>query len=283
MKRSNRLMLVLGVVLALVAFGGVLLFGSGSGNAQPAPTTVSVVTAVADIPLGTALDATMLVLADKPIAEATDTYKDPAPLLGKVVRQTVNAGVALTSADFAAGGAAAAPDITSNLEAGRVALAVSVDPVSGVGSLIQVGDHVDVILTMRDDQTKNPVVYPCTTDPELKLCPVEDPMLNNTSIKVLVQNSQVLGTESLAATDGTDASGASAGVTAPGAMLVILSLTPQQVELVRFAQTDGNLVLALRSPKDAAAPDATTSGITLRMLVDQYGVLPPQMVTTVVP
>jgi pilus assembly protein CpaB len=272
-------MLVLGVVLALVAFGGVILFGGGSGSAQPpTPPTVGVVTAAVDIPLGTALDATMLSVVQKPEAEALDTYRDPAVVLGKVVRTTVNTGVALTPASFEAGSGLAAPDVTANLEAGHVALAVNVDPVAGVGSLIQTGDHVDVILTMRDEDSRNPVVYPSTTDPELERAKLEDDILNNTTVKVLVQNIQVVGTLSTAPADP------SGGAATPlGAMLVILSLTPQQVELVRFAQTDGNLVLTLRSPKDAEAEDASTTGITLRKLVEEYGVLPPQLVETKVP
>jgi pilus assembly protein CpaB len=279
LKRSNRLMLVLGVVLALVAFGGVILFGSGSGNAQPAtPPTVGVVTAAVDIPLGTALDATMLSIVQKPEAEALDTYRDPAVILGKVVRKSVNTGIALTPAAFESGSGVAAPDITANLEAGHVALAVSVDPVAGVGSLIQTGDHVDVILTMRDEDSRNPVVYPSTTDPELKRAKLEDDILNNTTVKVLVQNIQVVGTLSTAPADPNGST-----TTPLGTMLVILSLTPQQVELVRFAQTDGNLVLTLRSPKDADVADATTTGITLRELVDKYGVLPPRLVETKVP
>jgi Flp pilus assembly protein CpaB len=272
-------MLVLGDVLALVAFGGVILFGGGSGSAQPAPpATVGVVAAAVDIPLGTALDATMLTIVQKPEAEATDTYREPAVILGKVVRRTVNTGLALTPADFESGSGVTAPDITANLEAGHVAMAISVDPVAGVGSLIQTGDHVDVILTLRDEDSKNPLVYPSKLDPELPVAKLEDDKLNNTTVKVLVQDIQVVGTLS---STPPDASGNT--VSAPGAMLVILSLTPQQVELVRFAQVDGNLVLTLRSPKDAGAAAVDTTGITLRMLVDQYGVLPPQMVTTKVP
>ena len=46
---------------------------------------------------------------------------------------------------------------------------------------------------------------------------------------------------------------------------MILALTPQQVELVRFAQLDGNLSLVLRSTADQGRRRPTaTSGITLR-------------------
>ena len=61
---------------------------------------------------------------------------------------------------------------------------------------------------------------------------------------------------------------------------MILALTAQQAELVRFTQLDGNLSLVLRSPKDKDAPAVKTTGITLRQLVDNYGVIPPKIILT---
>ncbi len=291
MKRSNRLMLVLGVVLALVAFGGVLIFGSGSGNAQPAPTTVSVVTAAADIPLGTALDATMLVLADKPIAEATDTYTDPAPLLGKVVRQTVNAGVALTSADFAGATGVNAAQVSSALKPGQVAQAVQIDGLLGVGGFLQEGDYVDVVLATQvkivldaGTATGGAATGGGSTTP---FTPVGD-VADNTSVKVLVQNVQVIGHGQAAATTSADGSAAvdpATGQALANSQILILSVTPQQAEIIRFGQTqpDATLQLVLRATADTTAADATTTGITLRELIDKYGVLPPQTVTVKYP
>ncbi len=62
---------------------------------------------------------------------------------------------------------------------------------------------------------------------------------------------------------------------------MILALTAQQAEsLARFTQLDGNLSLVLRSPKDKDAPAVKTTGITLRQLVDSYGVIPPKIILT---
>jgi Flp pilus assembly protein CpaB len=68
---------------------------------------------------------------------------------------------------------------------------------------------------------------------------------------------------------------------------------PQQSEVIKFAQLDGNLSLILRSSKDfqdpndpkvqvTPLPDETT-GIILRTLVDEYGVLVPQIIETILP
>ena len=47
---------------------------------------------------------------------------------------------------------------------------------------------------------------------------------------------------------------------------------------VRYLR-QGNISLVLRAPGDAGAADTTTTGITLKWLVDHYGVLPPAAVT----
>jgi len=74
-KRSNRLMLLVGVLLAVVAFGGVLMFGSRSGSSGPsAPQNVSVVTALREIPLGTVLVPEDLGTAEWPTTDAVDTF-----------------------------------------------------------------------------------------------------------------------------------------------------------------------------------------------------------------
>ena len=163
MKRSNRLMLTLGVLLAVVAFGGVLLFGSSSGTADPNkahPLKVSVVVAAVDVPLGTVLDATYMTTVEMPTLDATDTYRDATQLTGKIVRLAVTQGAAFTAADFASTSTTTGADVASALKAGQRAMAISVDSVSGVGSLIQAGDYVDVILAMADqpEPPKAPVV-----------------------------------------------------------------------------------------------------------------------------
>ena len=281
LKRSNRLMLLLGVLLAVVAFGGVLMFGSrSSSGGTPQSQTVSVVTALQDVALGSTLTPAVLTTVDLPTADAIDTFRDPTQLQGLVVRRTVRAGTAFTSADFQSS-AVSAIDVTSGLKPGQRAMAIPVDSLSGVGSLIQAGDFVDVMLAITDqpDPNKAPVVGEFRDASGLPATKILDEWLNNTTIKVLVQNVQVLGTLLPAAT--TDQS--SGQPTPAGGAIAILSVTPDQAEMVRFAQLDGNLYLLLRAPSDATAPDVQTTGITLRELVDRHGVLPPRVIITKLP
>ena len=70
-----------------------------------------------------------------------------------------------------------------------------------------------------------------------------------------------------------------------------MAATVQQAEVIKFAQMQGNISLVLRATKDCqtASGQATpcpiipTTGITLRVLVDDYGVLPPQVVQVIQP
>ena len=71
-----------------------------------------------------------------------------------------------------------------------------------------------------------------------------------------------------------------------------MAVTAQQAEVLKFAQMDGNVTLALRAAGDFVDPltgavlppvSAVTTGVTLKVLVDSYGVLPPEVVQTVTP
>ena len=62
MKRSNRLVLLIGVFLAILAFVGIILLqgndGDGGGGREEVITELPTVVAAADIPLGTRITKT---------------------------------------------------------------------------------------------------------------------------------------------------------------------------------------------------------------------------------
>lgn len=301
MKRSNRLIILIGILLAVVAFVGVLILGSGGGGtggggATP-PPTVKVVTSKVDIALGTVVSADMLSTKDEnsdlvPVNAVTE----PKSIVGVPVRQTVYAGQVMQTSMFSAAGVSSSVEILKNLEPGFRAMAVQVDQVTGVGTIIQPGDRVDVVIAFEDTDAKFPVVAEGPTTREgvplqdVRNFKVIDDTLNNTSIKVLVQNSKVLGTllppppEQTGQQASPPPESSSGEVALTGQQqIVILQLTAQQVELVRFAQLDGNLSLVLRATGDKDAPPDVTTGITLFELVEKWGVLPGNLTIQVPP
>jgi Flp pilus assembly protein CpaB len=307
LKRSNRLIVLVGIILAVLVAGGVFILTQGNGTTgssgpgqSQAATTVTVLVASQDMSLGTVIAASPPMVTTKQVdvtVAPIGYFTNPADVIGLVVRKDVHTGDVLVEDDFNGTGLATSVEIEKNLKPGFRAMTVQVDQVTGVGTLIQAGDYVDVVLSMENADNKFPVDVPLAPTREgnpltsLVHFGTINSILNATSVKVLVQNVQVLGTllppptasnnQAAAASPGTQAN---AGTALNGQQeIVVLALTPQQVELVRFTQLDGNLSLVLRSTADQTAPPDVTSGITLRMLVDKYGVLVPRIVVGTLP
>ena len=65
-------------------------------------------------------------------------------------------------------------------------------------------------------------------------------------------------------------------------MPLIVEVMPEEAEVIRWAQRAEKLdpqnyidmSIALRSDQDNSLPNSVTPGITFKMLVDKYGVLP---------
>ena len=211
-----------------------------------------------------------------------DAFGDTGLVVGKTARADIPAGALITSAFFSAG-AGGQTDVASLLEPGLRAMAVQVDQVSGVGTLINVGDRVDVVIGFTGPDKFPLVTVDPTTD---ALTGVSG--YNSTTTKLLLQNMQVIGTLVPPAEPAATSSGTAAtGPALTGAQqLVILAVTAQQAEVIKFAQIDGLITLVLRAPGDFRDANGApvqpvadqTSGIVLRTLIEQYGVLPPSVI-----
>jgi hypothetical protein len=92
--------------------------------------------------------------------------------------------------------------------------------------------------------------------------------------------------------NGAAAPTASGGVSLNGQQeIVILGVTAQQAEILKFAQLDGSISLVLRSPKDFVdeagnpipAPPSGSEGVTLKILTTDFAVPIPELVEAVLP
>ena len=180
--------------------------------------------------------------------------------------------------------------------AGLRAIAVRVDQTSGVGTVIKSGDYVDSIIALNEQTFAS--VVPAASG----VVTVTNPGPKGTTTKLILQGMQVLGTL-LPPVAAPSAAASGAPSSAPGTALnpeqqelVILAVTAQQAEVFRYMQVVADplvtVALILRSPDDFIDPvtrqpitpviDETT-GIVLRQLISQYGVLPPTIVQPVLP
>ena len=295
MKRSNRLVLLIGVFLAIVAFVGILLLQGGGGGTgvdpnQP-PTELPTVIATTDIPLGSRVQANQVKVENKAVtAREAGALEDVSQAIGKITRTNVTAGAQISTTTFTGTGGSV---LNVEVPTTKRAMSVQVDQVSGVGTVIKTGDYVDMIVGFTGDKF-----------PVITLNPADDSFtvvsgINSTSVKVLIQGLQVLGTllpPPPAQAEGqeqqpTDETGTTLN---NQQQIVILAVDAQQAEIIKFAQLDGSMTLVLRSADDfldpvtgqplpdGPVPD-TTTGIILKSLVDTYGVIPPELVETVLP
>lgn len=301
MKRSNRLVLLVGVFLAIVAFVAILLLlqtpATPSGE-EAVPTTGTVVIAKTDIPLSTRIRADQVETKEVALAAiSAGAFADVSQVIGQIARQPVTAGGQITATTLSGGFAGTVIDVQT--PAGLRAIAVRVDQTSGVGTVIKTGDYVDSLIALTEEQFASVVEDPA--NPEQVL--ITNPGPKGATVKVILQGMQVLGTLlPPVAPPPAAAEGQPVATAAPGTVLneqqeiVILAVTAQQAEVLRYGQTMANplitLSLVLRSPDDFIDPEtgepvppviAETTGITLQSLIDQYGVLPPTIATPVIP
>lgn len=297
MKRSNRLVLLVGIFLAVVAFVGIVLLMGQGPNQQPGggqssvPTTCFKVVALLDVPLGAIFEDADVDTKEVPREQCgVNSIADQARVIGQPARVAVLTGQEITT-DVLIGGPAAGQCTEVKVPEGQRAIAVQVDQITGVGTLIKPGDYVDLLVGFAGD--KFPVV---TFNPDdQSITTVAG--LNSTSVKLLVQGMQVLcgllPPPTTAQGQGDGQPGAGTTSLTGQQEIVIVSATAQQAEVIKFVQMDGNVSLILRNAQEFFDPvtgepipgvaDGTT-GITLKVLVDGgYQLLPPEIIEAILP
>jgi pilus assembly protein CpaB len=291
LKRSSRVFLLGGIILAVIVFVLIILLFSngngGGGGTPPPPTTEPTVYATVDIPLGTQITSDMVAVHQVNITDRSATaFASVNDVVGQVIRTQVLANTDLNQSMFTS---STGINITENIDKGLRAMSVQVDQLTGVGTLIQAGDHVDAILGLGGTAGSCGAGWPALP-----------PINPAATVKLIVQNLSVLGTLLPPPTAATpEASGGQVGPTLNGQQeIVIVGVSAQQAEVLRYGQIDGCISLVLRSPKDyaassSAAPGASngpvipsldpTTGVDLKTMIDQFGVLIPQFDPVIIP
>ena len=283
MRRTSRLVLLLGIFLAALTFVVVLFIGQNpnqptgpSGPSAP-PTQLPVVVAVSDIPLGTVVTADLLTTKTIAVANIeTNALGDPSQAVGKTTRANIVAGQQVHSTDFQNRA------VPLTVPPGKRAFPVQINELTGVLNLLDVGDSVDLVISLRGDAF--PVVQ-VLADGSVTVVSGINPL--SVKLPLLLQDIQIIGVlDAPAPAPAEGQAGAPAPSTKPvitGAnKLLVLAVTPAQAEVLLFARTTGTLDAILRPPSDAGQTNETT-GVILKTLVDLYGVLPPEIVQVPIP
>jgi Flp pilus assembly protein CpaB len=285
-RRTSRLVLLLGIFLAALTFVVVLFLGNNNpgntGNnpqASTVPTTATVVLAVSDIPLGTVIAqedlTTLFTTKTIPVgAVEPGALLDTSQATGKTTRAFIAGGAQVHSTDFQNRA------IQLTVPAGKRAFPIQVNELTGVLNLLDVGDNIDLIISLRGDAF--PVVQ-VLADGSVTVVSGINPL--SIKLPLLLQDVQIIGV--LAAAAPAPAEGQAAAPSAAPAItgankMLVLAVTPQQAEVLLFARTTGTLDAILRPPSDAGQT-VETSGVILKTLVDIYDILPPEIVQVPIP
>jgi len=293
-KRSNRLVILVGVLLAVVAFVGivVLLGQNRGGPTQVEPTTVKVLVAKSDIAIGDAVTADKVEVKEVDPGDVIGTrFGDPSQLTGSPSLYPIGKGQQV-SQEAVGLGQRANVCITCQLEPGEKAIAFQVDRVTGLDFLVQPGDHIDIVY--RAEVT---VLQP--TADSVNLEPGQIPRFEPITgleaaptVKTLLQNKRVLYVSatrirSLADAAATPSPGQANTQTSAAieTVVIVFAGTDADAEVIKFAQSDqqviGPLTAVVRHLKDEAIEE--TTGITAKILVETFGIPIPDIIQVVLP
>lgn len=292
MKRSNRLVIFVGVLLAILAFVGIVILLNNTTTTGPSggvKTTVTVLIAKQDIAIGDPVTPDKVQTREVDPGAVTGTpMSDPSQVAGQPALQNVSKGSQVSKEVIAGGGS-----ISRSLKPGEKAIAFQVERVTGLDFLIQSGDVVDIVMSQKltvlqataDTVTKPAAQRRFETLPGLDGAETVKTILQGKRV-LYVSQSRTVTTQQPAASASPSAGGATA--TTPATIenvIIVIAGTDQDAELIKFAQNDlgvlGPLTAVLRSAQDTAVEK--TTGITIDALVSQYGLRIPNIIQQLSP
>lgn len=291
MKRSNRLVILVGVLLAVLAFVGIVILlnqdrGPGPGGEPTA--TVNVLVARDNIAIGDSVTPDLVeVQAVAPDEVVGTRISSTSQVSGQRALFDIPAG-SQVSQEAIGLGQAGTVCIECQLNPGEKAVAFQVDRVTGLDFLLQPGDQIDVVIS-EQLQVLQPTVE-SVNDPAGPQRFETIPGLENArTVKTILQNKRVLYVSATRirsdAVQATPSPGQQ-GQPAQQAqqienVIIVFAGTDQDAEVIKFAQNDltelGSLTAILRSTDDTEV-EATT-GITIDLLVEEYAIPIPNIIT----
>lgn len=289
MKRSNRLVILVGVLLAVLAFVGIVILlnqrPSGPAVAETPKTTVLV--ANQDIAIGDEVTPETVTAQEvDPAAVDGTALADPSQLRNRTALVAIPEGAQVNAETFGQIGNQRI-DITGQLRPGEKAIALQVDRVTGIDFLVKQGDLVDLIISQQIS-----VLQPTADSAQAPDAPqrfeVVAGLTDVRTVKTVLQSKRVLYVSDtrIQAEEAPEPSPDAATTPAQQPpvierVIIVFAGTDVDAELIKFAQRDsgeiGAFSVTLRNPEDEAVEE--TEGMTLDALVERYSLPIPNIVT----
>jgi len=254
-RRRARLILIVGVALALVAGVGTFVYASGAKSDQPvAVPTVAVLVAAREIPAKTTLTTADVKLQEFNLdAKPAAAMSDAAEALGKITVQSISVGEPILPSKFSDPklpgfvvmpasfiGPDGAPVVNSpNFRA----MSITVPDQNAVGGTILAGDIVDMVFTLQ-------------FDPQTKLRQPQPQQTVDFAAKIILERLPILARLASVYTIRVDA------------------LTAERIAYLQ--SSGGQIAFLLRAPKDERASGST--GATFRDIYTNFRIPIPEKI-----
>jgi Flp pilus assembly protein CpaB len=293
-KRSNRLVILVGVLLAVLAFVAiVILLNQQTEDPETVePTEETVLVAAVDIAIGDAVtpDVVREVQIDPEAVQQTP-LRSVSQVGGQPALLAIPEGAQVRAEAIGLGGGEDI-DISAMLEPGEKAVTFQVDRVTGVDFLVTPGDTIDIVVSQQISVLQETADSAANTDPEAApRFETVTGLENQQSVKAILQDKRVIYVSSTRAIepepttdtneDGViDENDEPAAQAAVDSVIIVFAGTDQDAEVIKFAQNDasetGFLTAVIRNSEDDEPED--TLGITIDQLVSEYGLRIPNIV-----
>lgn len=296
MKRSNRLVILVGVLLAVLAFVGIVILLNQQGvtpGGAPEEVTVTVLVATEDIDLGEEVTPGKVEPQQvQPDAEQATALRDPSQVSGQRALFRIPQGAQVT-AEAIGLGTGTIIDISARLEPGEKAIAFQVDRITGLDFLVEPGDHIDIVLSEEItvlQETADSVAARETNPDAPPRFEVVQGLTNARSVKTVLQNKRVVyvsatRARAVAPAEGQTEEQAQQATPEIDTVVIVIAGTDQDAELIKFAQNDlselGALTAVVRATVDDELPaeqEERTLGVTIDQLVEVYGLRLPSII-----
>lgn len=292
MKRSNRLVILVGVLLAVLAFVAiVILLNQRTEETPEAEVTQTVLVATEDIEIGDEVTPDKVEARDIPPDAAQGTpLTDPSAVSGQPAVFPIPAGSQVTGEAIGIGNRLAV-NIPALLNPGEKAVTFQVDRVTGVDFLVKPGDTIDIVMSQSITVLQETADSAANTD---ETAPARFEAVtgleNQRTVKAILQDKRVLYVSATRAQEQEPVDTNGDGVVndqdeqpaqaAIDSVIIVFAGSDQDAEVIKFAQNAlgelGTLSVVVRHADDDAVEE--TLGITIDQLVAEYGLRIPDIV-----
>jgi Flp pilus assembly protein CpaB len=297
-KRSNRLVILVGVLLAVLAFVGiVILLNTAGGGRKEEEVKTNVLVATEPIDIGESVTPDKVEVQQVLPGDVVGTALGAkSRVTGQRALYAIPEGSQISAEAINLGTGVC---IACQLLPGEKAIAFQVERVTGIDFLVSAGDHIDIVLAqgVAPLQETEASITARQADPDLPpRYEVVAGISNVRTVKTILTDKRVLYVSATRsrpisglATPSPGQQGQQAATQEIENVIVVIAGSDQDAELVKFAQNDlnelGTLTAILRRAADVeeGVPEEVTTGITLDILIDQYDVPIPNVVLIPLP